>query len=235
MTNYMLQDVEKHLFKNTTDSTLLSLSSSGGSGWPQSTLWSPFASGNSSPVGSSREPTPPLTPVTVETKPVMIPSQTKQALIDDQIRSIQANVSSSTNDNVIGHKARNYQHQQRPRSGVKAVFVDGSGSRTGSGGTGVFLPRCHGTVVESRKKSAKLVVLEGFITCDIKVYFDFDQKKKRFILIDSYFSRGFQGREGPPNGRKEGRNSRREKPVLSVSFIILRAPRHVAARNWSAF
>lgn len=32
----------------------------------------------------------------IDTKPVMIPFQSKQALIDDQIRSIQANVSSSS-------------------------------------------------------------------------------------------------------------------------------------------
>ncbi|XP_056858561.1 uncharacterized protein LOC108823551 isoform X2 [Raphanus sativus] len=154
MTNYMLQDDEKH-----------QKSCSGGSGSPQSTLWSPFHSGNSSPIGPSREPTPPQSPVTVETKPVMVHSQSKQALIDDQIRSIQANFhkikkekDKQRNNDVVGHKARNYQYQQRPRSGVKAVFVDGSGSKTGSGGTGVFLPRCHGTVVESRKKSDAMLV-----------------------------------------------------------------------------
>ncbi|WZZ90179.1 hypothetical protein YC2023_118758 [Brassica napus] len=152
MANYMLQDDEKHQ---------KSCSGGGGSGSPQSTLWSPFASGYSSPIGPSREPSPPLTPVTaMETQPVMIPFQSKQALIDDQIRSIQANFhkikkekDKQRTDDVLGHKARSYHQQQRPRSGVKAVFVDGSGSKTGSGGTGVFLPRSHGTVVETRKKS----------------------------------------------------------------------------------
>ncbi|KAJ0261424.1 G patch domain protein [Hirschfeldia incana] len=150
MTNYMLQDDEKH--QN---------SSGGGSGSPQSTLWSPFASGYSSPVGPSREPSPPLTPAkVVETKPVMVPFQSKQALIDEQIRSVQANFKKikkekdkQRNDDALRHKARSYHNQQRPKSAVKAVFVDGSGSRTASGGTGVFLPRCHGAAVESRKKS----------------------------------------------------------------------------------
>ncbi|XP_048624910.1 uncharacterized protein LOC106433307 isoform X2 [Brassica napus] len=157
MANYMLQDDEKHQ---------KSCSGGGGSGSPQSTLWSPFASGYSSPIGPSREPSPPLTPVTaMETQPVMIPFQSKQALIDDQIRSIQANFhkikkekDKQRTDDVLGHKARSYHQQQRPRSGVKAVFVDGSGSKTGSGGTGVFLPRSHGTVVETRKKSDALLV-----------------------------------------------------------------------------
>ncbi|RID41327.1 hypothetical protein BRARA_J01300 [Brassica rapa] len=161
MTNYMLQDDEKHQKSCSGGS-----GSGSGSGSPQSTLWSPFASGYSSPIGPSREPSPPLTPVTaVETQPVMIPFQSKQALIDDQIRSIQANFhkikkekDKQRKDDVLGHKARSYHQQQRPRSGVKAVFVDGSGSKTGSGGTGVFLPRSHGTVVETRKKTDALLV-----------------------------------------------------------------------------
>ncbi|AED97134.1 unnamed protein product [Arabidopsis thaliana] len=183
MTNYMLQDDEKH-----------QKSCGSGSGSPQSTLWSPFASGLSSPIGPSREPSPPLTPATVpvekimtkiDTKPVTIPFQSKQALIDDQIRSIQANFQKikkekekerQRNADVLGHKARNYHHlhqNQRPRSGVKAVFVDGSGSRTGSGGTGVFLPRGHGTVVESRKKSGcSTVIIPARVVEALKVHFD---------------------------------------------------------------
>ncbi|CAH2069446.1 unnamed protein product [Thlaspi arvense] len=177
MTNYMLQDDEKH-----------QKSCGGGSGSPQSTLWSPFASGYSSPIGPSREPSPPLTPATavektmtkIDTKPVMIPFQSKQALIDDQIRSIQANFhkikkekEKLRNDDVSGQKAMNYHHHQRPRSGVKAVFVDGSGSKTGSGGTGVFLPRGHGTVVESRKKSGcSTVIIPARVVEALKVHFD---------------------------------------------------------------
>ncbi|CAA7032237.1 unnamed protein product [Microthlaspi erraticum] len=171
MTNYMLHDDEKH-----------QKSYGGGSGSPQSTLWSPFASGYSSPIGPSREPSPPPTPaMAVETKPIMIPFQSKQALIDDQIRSVQANFhkikmekEKQRNDDVLRHKARNYHHQQqRPRSGVKAVFVDGSGSRTGSGGTGVFLPRGHGTVEESRKKSGcSTVIIPARVVEALKVHFD---------------------------------------------------------------
>ncbi|KAJ4875159.1 Uncharacterized protein Rs2_40177 [Raphanus sativus] len=175
MTNYMLQDDEKHQKSG-------SGGGSGCSGSPQSTLWSPFASGYSSPIGPSREPSPPLTPAkAVETKPVMIPLQSKQALIDDQIRSIQANFhkikkekDKQRNDDVLGHKAKSYHHlQQRPRSGVKAVFVEGSGSRSGSGGTGVFLPRSHGTVVETRKKSGcSTVIIPARVVEALKVHFD---------------------------------------------------------------
>ncbi|CAN6862758.1 unnamed protein product [Brassica oleracea var. botrytis] len=172
MANYMLQDDEKHQ---------KSCSGGGGSGSPQSTLWSPFASGYSSPIGPSRESSPPLTPVTaMETQPVMIPFQSKQALIDDQIRSIQANFhkikkekDKQRTDDVLGHKARSYHQQQRPRSGVKAVFVDGSGSKTGSGGTGVFLPRSHGTVVETRKKSGcSTVIIPARVVEALKVHFE---------------------------------------------------------------
>ncbi|CAH8306308.1 unnamed protein product [Eruca vesicaria subsp. sativa] len=171
MTNYMLQDDDKHQKS----------CSGGSSGSPQSTLWSPFASGYSSPIGPSREPSPPLTPVTaLETKPVMIPLQSKQALIDDQIRSIQANFhkikkekEKQRKDDVLGDKARRNHHQQRPRSGVKAVFVDGSSSRTGSGGTGVFLPRSHGTVVETRKKSGcSTIIIPARVVEALKVHFD---------------------------------------------------------------
>ncbi|XP_010454798.1 PREDICTED: uncharacterized protein LOC104736494 [Camelina sativa] len=184
MTNYMLQDDEKHQKSR----------GGGGSGSPQSTLWSPFASGYSSPIGPSREPSPPLTPTVetimtkVDTKPVTIPFQSKQALIDDQIRSIQANFhkikkekekEKKRNEDVLRNKARNYQNQlqqqqqQRPKSGVKAVFVNGLGSRTGSGGTGVFLPRTHGNVVESRKKSGcSTVIIPARVVEALKVHFD---------------------------------------------------------------
>ncbi|KAF8082968.1 hypothetical protein N665_0798s0006 [Sinapis alba] len=172
MSNYMLQDDEKH--QN-------SSGGGGGSASPQSTLRSPFASGYSSPVGPSREPSPPLTPATVvETKPVMIPFQSKQALIDEQIRSIQANFQKikkekdkQRNDDALRHKARSYHNLQRPKSAVKAVFVDGSGSRTGSGGTGVFLPRSHGTAVESRKKSGcSTVIIPARVVEALKAHFD---------------------------------------------------------------
>ncbi|CAN8253285.1 unnamed protein product [Cochlearia groenlandica] len=167
MTNYMLQDDEKH-----------QKSCGGGSGSPQSTLWSPFDSGYSSPIGPSREPSPPLTPATttVETK---LPFKSKQALIDNQIRSVQANFlkikkekEKQGNDDVLGYKARSY-YQQRPRSGVKAVFVDGSGLKAGSGGTGVFLPRGHSTVVESRKKpGCSTVIIPARVVEALKVHFD---------------------------------------------------------------
>ncbi|KAG2317611.1 hypothetical protein Bca52824_020733 [Brassica carinata] len=96
----------------------------------------------------------------VESKPVMIPFQTKQALIDEQISSVQASFqeiekkkNKQLNDYALRNKARSYHNHQRPKSAMKAVFVDGLG------GTGLLLPGSHGTVVESRKKSVK----EGYL------------------------------------------------------------------------
>lgn len=47
----------------------------------------------------------------------------------------------------MDYKVRSYQNQQRPKSAMKAVFVDGWG------GTVVLLPGSHGTAVGSGKKS----------------------------------------------------------------------------------
>lgn len=51
------------------------------------------------------------------------------------------------NDDALRHKAMSYHNQPRPKSAVKAVFIDRSG------GTRVFLPSSHGTAVELRKES----------------------------------------------------------------------------------
>ncbi|KAH0910738.1 hypothetical protein HID58_034059, partial [Brassica napus] len=66
MTNYMLQDDEKHqkfnlifLINLSSFYFFLIMSSGGGSGSLQSTLWSRFTSGYSLPVGPSREPSLP--------------------------------------------------------------------------------------------------------------------------------------------------------------------------------
>ncbi|XP_010535436.1 PREDICTED: uncharacterized protein LOC104810743 [Tarenaya hassleriana] len=168
MANDMLQDDDKHE------------KSWGGSGSPQSTLWSPFGYGSVSPIGPSREPSPPLTLATekfekmktnAEMNPLLIPFPSKEALIDIQIRSAQANFrktkeereqkekreQKNRNDGVYGNRARatpkHYRgkssghggNYHRNGSGVKAVFPDGSGPRPGSCGTGVFLPRGTGT------------------------------------------------------------------------------------------
>ncbi|KAJ4979105.1 hypothetical protein NE237_009885 [Protea cynaroides] len=51
------------------------------------------------------------------------------------------------------------QQQQQVGSGMRAVFLGGSGSRRESTGTGVFLPRRVGNPAESRKKPACSTVL----------------------------------------------------------------------------
>ena len=56
------------------------------------------------------------------------------------------------------------QSNQQAGSDMRAVFLDASGSRNGSCGTGVFLPRGIGTPCEPRKKqgSKKAIFLVNF-------------------------------------------------------------------------
>ncbi|KAH0889999.1 hypothetical protein HID58_052428 [Brassica napus] len=51
-------------------------------------------------------------------QPIMIPFQSKQALIDEQIRYVQANKEKDEqrNDDAFKHKARSYHNQQRDQS-----------------------------------------------------------------------------------------------------------------------
>ncbi|KAJ6837991.1 uncharacterized protein M6B38_322120 [Iris pallida] len=49
-------------------------------------------------------------------------------------------------------KPRQQQQQTVPGSGMRAVFINGSGARRGSAGTGVFLPRHAGSRIEPKKK-----------------------------------------------------------------------------------
>lgn len=48
-------------------------------------------------------------------------------------------------------------NQQQPSSGMRAVFLGEPGSKTGSGGTGVFLPKGIGKPSESRKKPGNII------------------------------------------------------------------------------
>ena len=111
------------------------------------------------------------------------------------------------NADVLGHKARNYHHlhqNQRPRSGVKAVFVDGSGSRTGSGGTGVFLPRGHGTVVESRKKSGcSTVIIPARVVEALKVHFGGRSPRESSRVVPLRQTRPRSRRRRPPPIRRK--------------------------------
>ncbi|XP_010541422.1 PREDICTED: uncharacterized protein LOC104814893 isoform X2 [Tarenaya hassleriana] len=159
MANYMLQDDDK---------------SWGGSGSPQSTLGSPFGFGSGSSIG----PSPPLTPAWEEMK-------VKQALIIDQIRSAQSNFRKikedrerekreqrNRHDGVFGKKASDGNYQ-RSGSGMKAVFLDGWGSRPRSAGTGVFLPRGTGAVSESRKRTGgSRVIIPARVVEALKLHFD---------------------------------------------------------------
>ncbi|WZZ40617.1 hypothetical protein YC2023_036876 [Brassica napus] len=56
--------------------------------------------------------------MSIRRQPIMIPFQSKQALIDEQIRYVQANKEKDEqrNDDAFKHKARSYHNQQRDQS-----------------------------------------------------------------------------------------------------------------------
>ncbi|XVE59336.1 hypothetical protein DITRI_Ditri05aG0037900 [Diplodiscus trichospermus] len=106
--------------------------------------------------------------------------QSKQALTDDQIRAIQfyrlkqeqamkqieqkptinhyqrkGRVLGGLNNGHPWYTVQHHQQQQQQQSNqhdMRAVFLNASGSRNGSCGTGVFLPRGKATPCQSRKK-----------------------------------------------------------------------------------
>ena len=65
------------------------------------------------------------------------------------------------------------QPQLQGGSGMRAVFLDGSGSKKGSSGTGVFLPRRVGNPVDLRKKPGWWFSLHSclplFCACSVNV------------------------------------------------------------------
>ncbi|XP_044476462.1 uncharacterized protein LOC123204002 [Mangifera indica] len=64
-------------------------------------------------------------------------------------------------------------NQQQPSSGMRAVFLGEPGSKTGSGGTGVFLPKGIGNPSESRKKSGcSTVLIPARVVQALKQHFD---------------------------------------------------------------
>ncbi|XP_050369909.1 uncharacterized protein LOC126788006 isoform X2 [Argentina anserina] len=64
MTQYMLQDDDKHALKTSITSSEKNGESWGRVGWPSdsATIWSPLGSSSGSPEGPSQEPSPPVTP-----------------------------------------------------------------------------------------------------------------------------------------------------------------------------
>lgn len=54
------------------------------------------------------------------------------------------------------------QSNQQPSSGMRAVFLGEPGSKSGSGGTGVFLPKGIGNPSESRKKPGNILVINKY-------------------------------------------------------------------------
>ncbi|XP_039052383.1 uncharacterized protein LOC120194049 [Hibiscus syriacus] len=209
-------------------------------GSPESTLWSQFGSNLNSPVGPSREPSPPLTPMVENFEKMKINEETarynqgepfsttsnsiqvsggnlnaKKSLIDDQIRAIQfyrlkqEQAMKQTEQKLQKPRTKHY-HQGRGRvlggfnnghkaapnsnnpwynlpqpqqlqqgnqqtgSHMRAVFLNASGSRSGSSGTGVFLPRgIGGNPTESRKKQGcATVLIPARVVQALKLHFE---------------------------------------------------------------
>ncbi|GLU11520.1 hypothetical protein SLE2022_282590 [Rubroshorea leprosula] len=223
MAHYMLQDEDKHE------------QSWGFSSSPKSTLWSPIGSNHESPVGRSRATSPPVTPIIGDSEmmkindgipkynlgkelfsaPASIPVtttnpdfgfQSKNPLIDDQIRAIQfyklkqqqamkqmdkkqrikqncqgkGRVPGGFNN---GHRVPSHscawhtlQQQQSNRHGsldTRGVSLNTSGSKTGSGGTGVFFPRRTGTSSATRRKQGSpTVLIPARVVQALKLHFE---------------------------------------------------------------
>ncbi|TYI26197.1 hypothetical protein ES332_A05G099000v1 [Gossypium tomentosum] len=177
-------------------------------GSPESTLWSQFGSNLDGPIGPSREPSPPMAPwvgnfekmkITEETarynqgerflstsNSIQVSGgnlnagiQSKQALIDDQIRAIQLyRLKQEQAMKQMEQKQQQQQQQQQSNqqagSHMRAVFLSASGSRNGSCGTGVFLPRgIGGTPTESRKKQGcATVLIPARVVQALKLHFE---------------------------------------------------------------
>ncbi|XWS71629.1 hypothetical protein CRYUN_Cryun03dG0154300 [Craigia yunnanensis] len=234
MDQYMLQDEDKH------EKSRVS---------PESTLWSHLGSNLDNPVAPSREPSPPLTPMIVNFEKMKMNEETarynqderviststsiqvsrrnlnagfqsKQALVDDQIRAIQfyrlkqeqamkqmeqkprikhyqskgrvfgglnngQKVAPNSNNPWYTLQQQQQQQQQQGNqqagSDMRAVFLNASGSRNGSCGTGVFLPRGIGTPFESRKKQGcATVLIPARVVQALKLHFEKTGVPSRF-------------------------------------------------------
>ncbi|TYH16178.1 hypothetical protein ES288_A05G098000v1 [Gossypium darwinii] len=105
--------------------------------------------------------------------------QSKQALIGDQIRAIQLyRLKQEQAMKQMEQKQQQQQQQQQSNqqagSHMRAVFLSASGSRNGSCGTGVFLPRgIGGTPTESRKKQGcATVLIPARVVQALKLHFE---------------------------------------------------------------
>lgn len=121
-------------------------------------------------------PTP--IPSTTRNSEIRIPS--KESLIDEQIRAIQKLKQEQsmklTNQNQrINQKGRLpfYPSRHYGSSEFRAVFLNKPGSKTGSTGTGVFLPQNSGTSSQTRKKKGcSTVLIPTRVVHALKLHFE---------------------------------------------------------------
>ncbi|XP_039014163.1 uncharacterized protein LOC120144081 [Hibiscus syriacus] len=160
--------------------------------------------------------------------------QSKQALIDEQIRAIQQfyklkqeqptkqkqqkprTKHHQSKGKILGGFNNGYhlpnnpntpwytlqqQSKQQTGSVMKAVFLTGSGSRNGSSGTGVFLPRgTGGTPCNSRtKQGCATVLIPARVVQALKLHFEKTGVPSRFNTVD--FNKGSDSMNSSQEGQ----------------------------------
>ncbi|KAE8681011.1 hypothetical protein F3Y22_tig00111344pilonHSYRG00013 [Hibiscus syriacus] len=121
---------------------------------------------------------------------------------------------SNTPWHTLHQQQQQQQQQQKSKkqtgSDERAVFLTGSGSKNGSSGTGVFLPRATGgTPCNSRKKQGCATVLIPAKVQALKLHFEKTGTRSRFNTTD--FNNGSSVVNSPQKGRS-GRRCRYEPP-----------------------
>ncbi|XP_030504451.2 uncharacterized protein LOC115719515 [Cannabis sativa] len=114
---------------------------------------------------------------------------------------------------VINQKPQ--QQQQQPLgSGMRAVFLGGSGSASGSSGTGVFLPGVIGETSQSRKKKGcSPVLIPAKVMQALKVHFDrmdnmSGQNTTDFFSVQQHDIIINNSKKNGKNSQKKGQYSR---------------------------
>ncbi|KAK4254910.1 hypothetical protein QN277_007986 [Acacia crassicarpa] len=122
---------------------------------------------------------------------------------------------SSTGAAPLQQQQQPQNQQQASGSSTRAVFLGGSGSRTGSSGTGVFLPRVNTAPSESRKKSSgcATVLIPARVVQALQLHFD------QMAATSGPKASGFPPLEEVLVNNKDGmyslqkRQSRKEEPA----------------------
>ncbi|KAH9701494.1 G patch domain-containing protein [Citrus sinensis] len=146
--------------------------------------------------------------------------QSKQSLIDDQIRAVQyykLNLKKDQSMKKNQNKKRANIVDPQSSNPVRAVFLEGPGSETksSSGGTGVFLPQKIGHASESRKKrGCSTVLIPARVVQALKQHFD-------KVGVPSRFNGDFPLQDGLNNNSSSNSQQQQPAPVSNHQEIAL--------------